>query len=581
MKKDRPFLLLSLLIIVGLMLVACGAQAETPAEEPAESVESVEEPEEAAEEPIESVEEPEESAEEPAESQEAEEPMVETTLIVGAVDDNYYRDPNPDEVGQANVGQGAVNTNIFETLTFMDHNFQLQPGLATSWEYDAERGVWVFQLREGVTFHDGQPFTAEAVVYTLSGRAGGEWAGLIGGGFDENSTVAVDDYTVEIATTNVQAAGQLAHPLWGIRAPDSDPYAGEHTGTGPFKFEEYVPSDFISVTKFEDYWGEPAQVDRIEFRFMPDPNARVLALQAGDVDLIYDIPRESAGTLESVSGILLQPTTVSAYQALSVLVSGEDPYTITQDPLVREAIGYALDRQEIVDVAFQGFAENVQTWMPPGILGDYADLVEAYSYDPDRAMSLLDEAGWVDGDGDGIREKDGQTLTLKMVSGFPTCADNGQSPEVVQAQLRRVGIETTLTCVPDYPAYDELLIAKEGDLWVEIGNQNSASPCFLPLFLFYGREEAPNEWQAAFGPALVGFEEVSDELDNCTAASETEEAARWAAEAVHTIVDEARTEIPMVGIYRIWGTRDCVTGFQPHPVFVFIEWGQVSTEGCS
>jgi hypothetical protein len=74
---------------------------------------------------------------------------------------------------------------------------------------------------------------------------------------------------------------------------------------------------------------------------------------------------------------------------------------------------------------------------------------------------------------------------------------------------------------------------------------------------------------------------VSDELDNCTAASETEEAARWAAEAVHTIVDEARTEIPMVGIYRIWGTRDCVTGFQPHPVFVFIEWGQVSTEGCS
>jgi peptide/nickel transport system substrate-binding protein len=450
------------LIAISLMMAACAQPGATTAP----SGQATTPPDAATEEP------------------EAMEPLV---LNVGAVADGYFNDPNdPERVGQASVGMVPVNTNIYETLVTMDENFQLVPGLATSWEYDADRQVWIFKLREGVTFHNGEPFTAADVVYTMNDRATGLWGSLIGNDFDENSTTAVGDFTVEIATSNVQATGQLAHPLWGIRANGTNPYEGEHVGTGRFMFKEYEPENFISVTKFEGYWGEPAAVDEVMFRFMPDPNTRVLALEAGEVDAIYDIPLEGAASLDGIDSVQLHPATVSAYQAISVNVMGEEPYDIVQDVKIREAIGYAIDRPTLIDIALDGFAEDSQTFMPAALLAENAALIEGYTYDADRANSLLDEAGWVDGDGDGVREKDGRPLTLELINGFPTCNDNGQTAEVVQAQLAEVGIEVTITCISDYAAYEQRLADLEGDLFLEIGNQNSASICFLPFILFYG-----------------------------------------------------------------------------------------------
>ncbi|MDX1437761.1 MAG: ABC transporter substrate-binding protein, partial [Anaerolineales bacterium] len=336
--ERRGLIVIILLVAASLLIAACSTPEATTAPPP----EATEPPEAPTEEP---------------------EEMEPLTLNVGAVRDGYFNDPeDPERVGQASVGMIPVNTNIFETLVTMDENFQLVPGLATSWEYDEERGVWIFNLREGVTMHNGEPFTSADVVYTMNDRATGLWASLIGGDFDETSTTAVDDLTVEIKTSNVQAPGQLAHPLWGIRADGTNPYEGEHIGTGPFMFEEYEPENFISVTKFEDYWGEPAGVDQVVFRFMPDPNTRVLALEAGEVDAIYDIPREGASTLQGVDGVDLHPATVSAYQALSVNVMGEEPYDIVRDVLVREAIGYAIDRPTLIDIALDGFAEDSQTF---------------------------------------------------------------------------------------------------------------------------------------------------------------------------------------------------------------------------
>ncbi len=564
--KKRTIILIAMVAILSLLAASCTAQGSTEAPAPTDRPAATDAP---AAQPT--------TAPEPTD-----EPMAEPLeLIVGAVRDGYFNDPNDAErVGQASLGMIPVNTNIFETLVTMDENFQLVPGLATAWEYDADREVWIFTLREGVLKHDGEPFTAADVVYTMNDRATGLWATLIGGGFDENATTAVDDFTVEIKTSNVQAPGQLAHPLWGIRGDGTNPYTGEHIGTGPFQFEAYEQENFISVTKFDDYWGTPAVVDKVTFRFMPDPNTRVLALQAGEVDVIYDIPREGAASLRDISGVSLHPAVVSAYQALSVNIMGEAPYDIVGDVAVREAIGYAIDRPTLIDIAFDGFAEDSQTFMPAALLGENASLIEGYTYDPERATMLLEEAGWVDSDGDGVREKDGRNLTLEMINGFPTCEDNGQTAEVVQAQLAEVGIDITITCIPDYATYETRLADLEGDLFLEIGNQNSASICFLPFILFYGAGEDPNYWQVAFGPTNAGFPEINEELDNCNASVGNEEAAKWGAEAMHTIIDQARTEIVLAGIYRIWGTKDCVTDFVPHPVFVFVNWGQTSNASC-
>ncbi|HZQ07276.1 MAG TPA: ABC transporter substrate-binding protein, partial [Anaerolineae bacterium] len=214
------------------------------------------------------------------------------TLRIGALVDDYRQDVK--EPGRVNIGMATVNTNIFDTLTRMDENYQVQPMLAESWEF-MPPSTWRFHLRKDVKFHNGQPFTSQAVVEDIKRLASGEnatYAGILK--VNGDSAKAVDDYTVDITTTGpVLLPAQLVHPIFGIPAPGVD-LLKQRIGTGPFKEVEYVPKDHITVAKNPDYWGEKPKVDQIIFQFFPDPNARVLALQAGNVDLIYDVPRESA-----------------------------------------------------------------------------------------------------------------------------------------------------------------------------------------------------------------------------------------------------------------------------------------------
>ena len=496
-------------------------------------------------------------------------------LRVGAIDDDYVYDPQ--EPGRVTVGMVSVNANIFDTLTQMDASFQLQPMLAESWEYIEEDDAWRFRLRQSVIFHDGQSLTARAVVETMNRIAlSDSFAGILK--IDQNSVTAIDDYTVEIkpTTRNLQLPGQLSHPIFGIRAPGSDPFRGEHIGTGPFKFVEYVEDDHITVESNPDHWGTVQQVDRIEFRFILDPDARVSALQAGEVDIIYSVPLESAQPLSDVSDIRVLPSRVGAYQGLSVLLTGEDPYDLPQDVFLREAIGYAIDRQVIINAVFGGFAATSQTLIPAGVLGSFADRVKGYTYDPEQAAALLEEAGWRDTDGDGIREKDGRELRLELISGFPNALVHRQTPEMIQAQFREVGIDLRISTAPDVPTYEQRLIDRQGDLWLEIGNQRTTSPCFLPGYLYFGRDENPNIWQIAFAPGPAGWPAFDDEMDGCNGASNPTQAAMHAANAMHILIDEARAVIPLVGLYNIWFTDDRVQSFTPHPVTVMARWDQVS-----
>ena len=495
-------------------------------------------------------------------------------LRVGAVADTYRNDPK--DMSRLNIGMFPLNVNIFDQLILVDHDFQLQPMLAESWEYIEEAGAWRFHLREDVEFHDGQPFTALAVVemvqrFWSQGRGGNRLR------IDENSAVAVDGHTVDITpvSPNLRLPEELAHSSYGIRAPGSDPLDGEHVGAGPFEFVEYVGDDYISVRKNSDYWGSVPQVDRIELRFMPDPNTRILALQAGEVDIIFDVPPEATSLLKGRSEIQVLPTDVSASQYIMVMLTGEEPYDLTQDILVREALGYAIDRQAILEVSFDGYAAASQLFSPPGVLGQYADRIVGYEHDPDRAGRILDEAGWKDSDGDGIREKAGRKLALEFINGFPAGPENGQTAEVIQAQLREAGIDLKVTNVPDNATYSALLKDKQGDLFLEIGNQNSPSPCFLAS-LFYSRYEKPGSYARGFAPGPLGWPQYDDEIDACNAALTTEEAAMHRANAIHIVVDESRSLIPLVGITRIYAARDNVKNFDPHPVRLHVRWDSLS-----
>ena len=498
------------------------------------------------------------------------------TLRVGTVADMYRNDPN--DLSRLNIGMFPLNVNIFDQLLLVDEDFQLQPMLAESWEYIEDTGTWRFDLREGVAFHDGQPFNADSVVDMVNKF----WSQGVGGNrlrIDENSAVAIDEFTVLITpiSANLRLPEELSHSSYGIRAPGTDPLLGEHVGTGAFILAEYEGGSHITVDKNPDYWNTVPNIDELEFRFMPDPNTRILALQAGEVGVIFDVPPEATSLLQGKSEIQVIPTAVSASQYVMVLLTGEAPYDLAQDILVREAIGYAIDRQDILDISFDGHAALNQLFSPPGVLGPYADRIIGYSHDPDRSRALLEEAGWTDEDGDGLREKGDRKLTLEFINGFPAGPENGQTAEVIQAQLQEVGIDLKVTNVPDNATYSARLRNKEGDLFMEIGNQNSPSACFLAS-LFYGRYENPGSYSRGFAPGPLGWPEYDDEIDACNAALTTDEAAMHRANAIHIVVDESRSLLPLVGITRIYAARDYVKDFEPHPVRLHVRWDSVSID---
>jgi peptide/nickel transport system substrate-binding protein len=493
-------------------------------------------------------------------------------LTIGFDADDYRIDP-PE---RANVGYYPLNTNIFESLVRLTPDYQIEPLLAESWEF-VEPNTYRFNLRQGVTFHDGTPFNAEAVLWSMGRIAQG------GGGvifIDENSTKAIDDFTVEITPTrpNRRLLEQLNHPNESIVAPNTNP-AEVRIGTGPFREVEYVPEDRYVVEAHDGYWGpDTPRVQRIAFRFYPDPTTRVLALQSGEVDLIAETPPESAAQLESEGQFRVITSGVGAYQALYVNIHGQDPYDLSGDAAVREALAAAIDKESIVSGVWQGYADPSSTMIPPAILGPAAADIEPVAADPARAGEILDAAGWVLG-ANGIREKDGQPLKLTMISGFPSAETHRSMPEFVQAQLRDVGIEVEIVQTPDTATYETRLAAGEGDLWAEVGSQNDGNPCFLPDLLFSTPIPGGEPESAWYGAAFAPGESFDAFIGDCRSATSIEEVQEAAAGAMKVVIDDEFVVLPLAGIREIYAASEKIADFAPHPSKLNQRWTELSTSG--
>ena len=493
-------------------------------------------------------------------------------LVIGVTQDDYRIDP-PE---RANVGYYPLNTNIFESLVQLTPDYQIEPWLAESWEF-IEPNTYRFNLRPDVLFHDGTPFTAEAVQWSM-GRIAQAGGGILG--IDENSTQVIDDLTVEItpARPNRRLLEQLNHPNESIVAPNSNP-AEVRIGTGPFREVEYVPEDRYVVEAFDGYWGDDRpQVQRITFRFFPDATTRVLALQAGEVDLITQVPRESAQQLETGGDLRLVTTAVGAYEALYVNIHGEEPYDLGADRAVREALAHAISKEAIVTGVWQGYAEISNTMIPPTILGAAADQVQGTTLDPERAAQVLEEAGWTVGS-DSIREKDGRRLHLTMIVGYPNADIHRPMPEFVQAQLQDVGIEIEIVQTPDTATYEARLAAGEGDLWAEAGSQNDGNPCFLPDLLFYTPDPEGDPESAMYGNAFAPGAAFDTHIDECRTAESTEEVQQAAASAMKVLIDEEYVVIPLAGTFGLYGANARVGEFTPHPSGINQRWTALTVEG--
>jgi peptide/nickel transport system substrate-binding protein len=320
---------------------------------------------------------------------------------------------------------------MFDTLiTYEQGSAELVPGLATSWTPSENGTVWTFKLREGVRFHDGTPFNAEAVCFnfnrwvnlpnaaaqsqatyysdTFEGYANNQVEGV--GDPVYNSCSAPDPNTAVIRLNRAKGAFPAAFGLTSlsISSPTAlqqynadqieqsgeaftySSYANEHpTGTGPFKFESFDrAANTVTLVRNDDYWGEKAKVDRLIFRIIPDENARKQELQAGTIQG-YDLPNPADWEQLRSDGfnVLVRPPFNILYLGIN-----QKNNPALRDIRVRQAIAHAIDRESLVRNQLPEGAVVATQFMPDTVDG-YAPDLTPIPYDPDRARALLAEAG--------------------------------------------------------------------------------------------------------------------------------------------------------------------------------------------
>ena len=333
----------------------------------------------------------------------------------------------------------AVTSNTYETLVFYNppgSEEVLSPSLATSWESSDDGLIWTFQLREGVKFHDGTDFNAEAVKYSIERTIGlGIGPAYIWDPVDEISVI--DDYTVEFKLKYAAPVDLIAASGYGawIFSPACIEAQGENVsewlneghdcGSGPYIIESHEKGSRLIMTRFDDYWGgwREGQFDIVDYEIIPDPVVRQQMLEAGEADFTYNLPRVNFEDLDARDDVTVH-VNPSFMNLLGLYNNVKEP---TNNKLVRQALSYAFPYQQFIDVVMLGQATQAYGPIPAGLWGHSKDLFQ-YSYDLDKAKDLLTEAGYPDG---------GFDLLYTYATGD---LEEEQAGELWKAELAKLGI---------------------------------------------------------------------------------------------------------------------------------------------
>ncbi|WP_163972120.1 peptide-binding protein [Oceanobacillus halotolerans] len=416
----------------------------------------------------------------------------------------------------SDVPSDTIEGFMFDPLTTIDENLEPAPGLAEDWEYSEEELKWTFHLREGVNWHDGEPFTAEDVAFSYNIPLNEEYTGPRGSHFASIESIeATDDYTVEITLKRPDAKFLFQttvydilpkHILGDIPVSDLDEAdfnTKNPVGTGPFKFDEWVQGQYVKVVANDDYFQGRPYLDSITYKIVPDKNALLAQYQAGDIDYM----RVSQSDMPTVESLIdqgqAQLEKVPDLQYNYIGYNLRNP--IFEDKKVRQALTHALDREEILETIVYGDGELSNS---PGLPFSWAynEDVPVFEYDPEKAKELLSEAGWEDTDGDGIREKDGTKLSFSIKSGQGREVRE-QITQVAQQQWAEVGVEVTPEII-EWSAFIDQIHQFDYDAYV-LGWSLTADPSITSYFHSDEVENGLN-YGAYSNPELDKLMEESD-----------------------------------------------------------------------
>lgn len=323
----------------------------------------------------------------------------------------------------------VVYGNIFEGLTRIGPDGSVQPGLASSWDTTDAR-TYVFQLRPGVTFQDGSAFDAQDVIFSLDRARATDSTNAQKALFTGIASVeAIDPQTVRITLT-APDSGLPFKLAWGdavmVDQGNIAQIATKPVGTGPYTLGEWRQGDHIRLDAWDGYWGAKPALRHATFRFIPDPSAAFAAMMAGDVDAfpIYPAPE----TLPQLQADPRFKVLIGTTEGETILAMNHKNPALA-NPLVREAIAHAINRQELIDGAMFGQGTPIGSHFAPHN-PDYTDLTALSAYDPERSKALLAQAGV-------------SNLNLRLALPPPAYARRGG--EIIAAELRAVGIQTRIT----------------------------------------------------------------------------------------------------------------------------------------
>ena len=440
----KKIILVTLFVLLALLMAACGGGESTMAPE--------------AEAPAEG----EMEAEKPAEEMPEEGPV---TLDVGTT---YIWDTANPTFGWYGY---TIRYMIYDTLVEEMGISDFQPGLAESWTVSDDGLVWTFKIREGVKFHDGTPCDANAVAWSLNWTLEQDVETFAFYLYNFEEIVAVDDTTLQVTLSSpvgnmeylLMYVWILPESVWGALDYDAMMEFEDLTaaiGTGPYILKEWSEGEYLILEANKDYWRTTPVIDQIIFHEYATEDAMVQALLAGEIDVVDDVPSTAIQTLQDTANVevpIMGSTTIDEL-IINSHENGTQPESIW-DPVVRLAMAYGIDKQQIINVAYLGHADALGPVVPASMGMWHNSDIEDIPFDPAQGNQVLEDAGYVDSDGDGIREySDGSPLEYRFYG--TDDATVARIMEIIADGLGQVGISAEPTLMDEdslialYPAFD-------------------------------------------------------------------------------------------------------------------------------
>ncbi|EAU48087.1 ABC transporter substrate-binding protein [Salipiger bermudensis] len=482
-------------------------------------------------------------------------------LIVGQIAEPKALDP----AAVTAVNDFRILMNVYDGLVrYKSGTLEVEPALATAWEISEDGTEYTFTLREGVTFHDGSPFNAEAVVFNFERMLNEDHSYHDTGPFplafffsSVSSVEAVDDLTVKFTLSEPYAPflSNLAYPTGLIVSPAAVEQHGADfgrnpSGTGAFTFAEWRSNEAVVVEANPDYWDGAPELQAVVFRPITDANTRTAEMLAGGIDMMVEVPPVALSQFQDDAFQVFEQAGPHVW--FLILNAKEGPFA---DKRVRQAANYAINKEALVNDVLEGTAEVAAGPTPPAFAWAYNEALEPYPYDPEKAKELIAEAG-----------AEGAELTFYVTEGGSGMLDPVAMGTAIQADLNAVGLDTTIETYEWNTFLGQVNPGLEGKADMAEMAWMTNDPDTLP-FLALRTDAWPDK--GGFNSGYYSNPEVDELLEKARVATDQDERAALYKQ-MQEIVQEDAPWVFVANWKQNAVTNDRVEGFELQPSFFLL-----------